>query len=147
MRNAVITWNHVAAYLQQQPTHSSVGVMKWQVEHPQAAGLQRSLGLPVGQLADWRMPSCRNGLHVREYVDRYTAHVDSVNPHCDLPGHLAADAPLVVGAAAIGALVGLALGESPAAMLVGALLGGAVGAAAAGATEAARCTPPKPRRA
>jgi hypothetical protein len=102
--------------------------------------MTRSLGLPVGQLADWRMPhpNC-HGLHVREYAGYYTAHVDQVNPRCDLPGHLAADAPLVGGAAALGALVGLALGESTQAMLVGAVIGGAVGVLAASAQETAAC--------
>src|SRR5262249_33627308 len=105
---------------------------------PTAAGMHTSLGLPVGQFADWRYPApgC-DALHVREYVHGYTAHLDRVNPNCDLPGHLAQDAPAIGGGGAVGAVVGLIVGESPGAMLVGALLGGALGASAAAAQERA----------
>jgi hypothetical protein len=93
------------------------------------------------------MPGCGNGLHVREYGDRYTAHLDLVNPNCDLASHIAADAPIVAGGVALGALIGVALGESPGAMLVGALLGGALGAAVTSASETAKSSSRKPRRA
>lgn len=147
---SVITWAQVAAELRRRPLPACLRVTAWQIEHPQAAGMTRSLGLPVGQLADWRMPhpNC-HGLHVREYPGYYTAHVDQVNPRCDLPGHLATDAPLVGGGAALGALVGLVVGESVSAMLVGAVIGGALGAAAASAREGAACsgpTSPRPGR-
>jgi hypothetical protein len=145
MRSA-LTWAHVAAELRHRPLPACLRLAAWQVEHPSAAGLTRSLGLPVGQVADWRMPhpNC-HGLHVREYPGYYTAHVDQVNPRCDLPGHLAADVPLVASGAAFGALVGLLVGESASAMLVGAVLGGAMGAAAASAREAAACAGSSPR--
>ncbi len=146
MRRTAMTWSDVLAYLRQQPSHACAGVRKWEVEHPQAAGLRRSLGLPVGQLADWRMLGCGHGLHVREYADRYTAHIDHVNPNCDLPGHVVSDAPKVAGGAALGALLGLALGESPRAMMLGALIGGALGASAAASDEAAKCSAPATRR-
>ena len=144
---SVLTWAQIAADLRRQPLPVCVRLAAWQVEHPQAAGMTRSLGLPVGQLADWRMPhpNC-HGLHVREYPGYYTAHVDQVNPRCDLPGHVAADVPLVGGGAALGALVGLILGESASGMLLGAVLGGALGAAAASAQEAAACTGSAPTR-
>lgn len=146
--HSVLTWAQVAADLRRRPLPACVRLATWQVEHPQAAGMTPSVGLPVGQLADWRMPhpNC-HGLHVREYPGYYTAHVDKINPRCDLPGHLAADAPLVGGGAALGALVGLVLGESPGAMLLGALIGGAVGAAAASSVESAACCNAAPRRA
>ena len=139
MRN-LMTWKSVAVALRSGPQSTCVRVPAWQVEHPTAAGMTRSVGLPVGQVADWRMPhpNC-HGLHVREYVGYYTVHVDQVNPRCDLPGHIALDAPLVGGGAALGALVGLAIGESAGAMMIGALIGGAMGAAAASAHEAASC--------
>jgi hypothetical protein len=74
---------------------------------------------------------------VREYVDRYTAHLDEANPNCDLPGHIMKDAPAVGGGVALGALVGLIVGESPGAMLFGALIGAALGVSAATARERA----------
>ena len=139
MRSA-LTWAQVAALLRWRPRPACVRLEAWQIEHPQAAGMTRSVGLPVGQLADWRMahPSC-HGLHVREYVGYYTAHLDKVHPRCNLAGHMAVDAPLVGGGAALGGLVGLVLGESRSAMVIGALIGGALGAAAASAHEAAGC--------
>jgi len=146
MHSNVMTWNEIVAHLRQQPARSCISLWKRQVEHPTAAGLRRSLGLPVAQVADWRMPGCGHGLHVREYADRYTAHIDQVNPNCDLPGHVIADAPKVAGGAALGALLGLILGESAGAMAIGALLGGAIGAGAAAGDEAAACAAPRGRR-
>lgn len=139
MRNTA-TWKSVAVALRSGPPPACVRVPAWQVEHPTAAGMTRSVGLPLGQVADWRWPhpNC-HGLHVREYVGYYTVHVDQVNPRCDLPGHITVDAPLVGGGAALGALVGLVIGESAGAMMIGALIGGAMGAAAASAHEAASC--------
>lgn len=138
MRSTVMTWAQIASYLGAHPEHRFLRVEKWAVEHPTASGMRQSLGLPVGQFADWRMPSPHcGGLHVREFVDHYTVHSDQVNPHCDLPGHIVQDTPAVGGGAALGALVGLVLGESAGAMLVGALVGSAFGAAAASAQERA----------
>lgn len=147
MRNAVMTWRQVAQQLSTQAAHACMRIPKWQVQHPRAAGMARSLGLPVGQFGDWRMPypNC-HGLHVREFTDHYTAHIDRVNPNCDVAGHVNADAPAVGGGAALGALIGLILGESAGAMVVGALIGGALGASATASTEAKACARPvKPR--
>ncbi len=149
MRNIVLTWAQVAQHLARNGRSACITIQKWQVEHPRVAGMRRSLGLPLGQMADWRMPypGC-HGLHVREFPDHYSVHIDRVNPHCDLPGHVAADAPAVGGGAALGALVGLVLGESAGAMLVGALIGGALGASATATKEKAACAAPRrPRRA
>ena len=89
------SWAGVANYLRSQPSPACLRVLKRDVQHPTVAGMTRSLGLPVGQIADWRMPhpNC-HGLHVREYLSYYTAHVDKKNPRCDLPAHLAEDTPL-----------------------------------------------------
>lgn len=142
-----LSWTNVTRYLQQTDAPKVVTMAKHDVEHPCDAGMVRSLGVPLGQLADWRMPAPHcGGLHVREFVDRYTAHVDQVNPVCDLPGHMASDAPTIGGGVAIGALVGLALGESAGAMLVGALIGGLVGTAVAASAESAAQTSGVKRR-
>lgn len=139
MRN-VMTWEGVVAWLRRHPQPACVRIEIWQVEHPTNAGMTRSMGLPVGQLADWRMPHPHcGGLHVREYRGYYTVHLDRVNPRCDLPGHLAVDAPLIGSGAALGALIGIALGESPGSMLVGALIGGAIGTALASTQETSEC--------
>jgi len=108
--------------------------------------MKSSMGLPVGQIADWRFPHpiC-HGLHVREYESYYTAHIDRANPNCDPVGHMNLDAPAVGGGAALGALVGLALGESAGAMFVGALIGGALGAAVSATAERESCATKKQR--
>lgn len=135
-----LSWNEVARHLGKEHTRSCATIEKSRVEHPQAAGMRASVGLPVGQIGDWRMPypNC-HGLHVREFADHYTAHLDAANPNCDLPGHIALDTPAVGGGAALGALAGLILGESAGAMIVGALIGGAIGAAAEASKEQANC--------
>jgi hypothetical protein len=90
------------------------------------------MGLPTGQLADWRFvsPGC-DGLHVREFGDFYSAHVDRVNPTCDPIGHIVSDTPQIAGGLALGALAGFAFGKSKEAALVGAMFGGLIGLAAA----------------
>ena len=131
-----LTWTDVTRYLQQPGAPKVAAIAKHEIAHPLDVGMLRSLGVPMGQFADWRMPAPHcGGLHVREFVDRYTAHVDQVNPVCDLPGHMATDAPAIGGGVALGALVGLALGESAGAMLLGALVGGLVGSAVAASAE------------
>lgn len=145
-RTSTLTWRQVARHLANNGDSACLRVPKWQVEHPQAGGMKSSMGLPVGQIADWRFPKpiC-HGLHVREYESYYTAHIDRANPNCDPVGHMSLDAPAIGGGAALGALVGLALGESAGAMLVGALIGGALGAATSVAAENDRCSPKKQR--
>lgn len=126
------TWYDVARFLEHQPRGSVLRLEKYQVQHPADAGMAASIGLPLGQSADWRSsaPECA-GLHVRDFETYYSAHLDVVNPRCDLPGHITADTPQVAGGLAFGALLGAAFGKSKEATLVGAMLGGLLGLAAA----------------
>lgn len=126
----VFTWSAIANHLATQPHGSVVRVEKYQVEHPRDAGMRPSLGLPVGQCTDWRykFPSC-GGLHVRDFGTFYSAHLDRVNPECDPVGHVMSDTPQIAGGLALGALIGLALGNSKEAALVGAMFGGLLGLA------------------
>ena len=61
------------------------------------------LGDPRGASRQYRY----GNLHIREYADRYTVHVDRADPRSDPVGHLIHDAPEVlagiVGGAAAGA--------------------------------------------
>lgn len=55
-------------------------------------------------------------LHIRDYGDYYTVHIDNIDPRKDPLGHLIIDAPeLLVGimsAVSIGKLIGPAVGKS-----------------------------------
>jgi hypothetical protein len=126
-----LTWSDVTNQLVEQPQVEFLRVDKRAIAHPRDAGMVRSVGLPVGQLLDWRWPSTHCGpVHVREFLTYYTCHLDRANPHCDPVEHLAADTPQLVAGAALGALVGIAFGQSKEAGLVGGLLGALLGAAA-----------------
>lgn len=120
-----MTWLEIEAELRQLPPGASLSFARDQLPHPQDAGAARSIGVPSGQVADWRFAptaDCR-GLHVHELADGWRAHLDAIHPSCDLLGHLQADAPGTLLVA--GVLTGAA---------AGALLGRAVGPAALGAT-------------
>jgi hypothetical protein len=90
--------------------------------------LSLSVGLPVGQQADYRMsyPGC-GGLHVRDFGTHYVAHLDRANPACNPIGHILEDVPDVAAGVALGALVGLLLGRSKEATVAGAVVGAAIG--------------------
>ena len=100
-------WKNIHATLAQLPPGSRVRVPP-QEDVP---GARRSVGLPKGQIRDWRFPPdvhCR-GLHVQLFPKgRLEAHLDAVHPSCGVFQHVAADAPgmlyLICGGA--GALLG-----------------------------------------
>lgn len=125
-------WAEVRAMLEQLPERAQILVPIGAMPHPRLAGAQRSVGLPRGQLADWRFPPAVDctGLHVHEQAAGFVAHLDLVHPDCSVVGHLQADAPQVlVGAGAgLGALGGLLVGRSLAGAVVGALAGVLLGA-------------------
>lgn len=131
-RNAAV-WARVSRALGAQPPGTVLRVPKWQYPHPVDSGAHVSIGLPMGQSADfrWRLPGCA-GLHVRDFGSHYEAHVDQVDPSCDPVEHARRDAPEVflAGAGAIGAMIGAFLGRSSEATLVGAGLGALLGIAA-----------------
>jgi hypothetical protein len=127
--NAAAFWDGVRAQLEAGSAGARV-VVELGAPAPGAAGARRDLGLPVGQLADWRFPPGADctGLHVHEHADRYEAHLDQVHPACGLVEHVRADAPqlLVVGGALVGTWI--ALGGGAGRAIAGLLLGAAVGA-------------------
>src|SRR4051812_36024576 len=98
-----LTWAQVALHLKSQPPRSLLRLEKYAVQHPRDGGLHPSIGLPVGQQADYRLgyPNC-GGLHVRDYGTHYVAHLDRVNPACDPVGHVFQDTPQLAGTAALG---------------------------------------------
>ena len=112
--------------------HSSGALLKlpkgW-LPHPRVAGMRPSVGLPVGQSADYRLTlNDGAGLHVQDHGDHYLAHIDEVDPDSSLFEHLRRDTPgmFVGGCSALGAVVGAAAGRSKASTAVGAAVGGLV---------------------
>lgn len=59
--------------------------------HPSRAGFRRSLGMPRGQIADWRKTTGHGCIHVREYRTWYAVHRDRVDPKVSVFGHLFKD--------------------------------------------------------
>jgi hypothetical protein len=89
------TWDDVRAALLDQPCGTVIAYAKTSLPAPSSAGAIASVGLPVGQTADWRFPpdaDCR-GLHVQDFGDTWHAHIDRVHPTCDLLEHIRQDAP------------------------------------------------------
>ena len=79
------------------------------IPRPEKANLLRwSLGEPKGQIADWRASflNREEGFHALEYKNYYECHIDRINPHKNLPGHLIQDSPHLLLIAGIG--IGLA---------------------------------------
>lgn len=125
------TWAAVLAQLKAQPVGTVLRIPKHLLRHPTTAGADVSVGLPVGQSADfrWRLWDC-SGMHARDFGTYYEVHIDRVDPSCDCVEHLRQDAPgaYVAGAAALGGLLGILFGRSREAVLAGAGLGALVGA-------------------
>ena len=121
------TWEDVALLLATMPAGGEVFVARGELPAPSDAGASLSVGLPRGQLADWRFPPRADcvGLHVHELEDGWRAHLDRVHPACGVVQHLQADAPavLLLAGPLVGVLVG-ALGRRPGLGLVAGLVVG-----------------------
>jgi len=134
-------WAGVAQQLEGLAEGARLAFAKPALPHPREAGALVSVGLPVGQVADFRFApdsACR-GMHVQEYQDRWVVHMDQVHPWCDVLEHLRRDAPNAwcASGAVLGAAVGAALGRSSGAALAGAGIGLLI-ALASGEQESAR---------
>ncbi len=100
---------------------------KHALPNPREAGARVSVGLPVGQLADYRFPPDRGctGIHVHEHHDHWAVHLDRVHPDCDVIEHVRRDAPDMwcLSGAVLGAMACASLSKHPSAALVGAGVG------------------------
>lgn len=103
------SWDSVASFLDQNPGES-VDINKSDLPAPKTEGASRSMGLPKGQTSDWRFPSRQDGsgLHVQEFDQHWSAHIDRVHPAISIMGHLSEDAPKLHDALIFGAGVYLA---------------------------------------
>ncbi len=139
LKAAKITWAEVVMVLAAGEPGMEIALPLDELELPTDAGMTRSVGLPKGQLKDWRsetMPD-GSGLHVLEFVDHYEVHIDRVDPHANLPGHVVQDVvpamgrsvvPLFIAAStAVGVAGGAAVGKNFEQPVIGAGVGGAMG--------------------
>jgi len=98
--------------------------------HPQVVGMTLSIGLPEGQVADYRYAfSDGSGVHVKDFGGHYQVHLDEVHPGVDPIEHLRRDAPeaLIGGSVALGAIIGGIFGKSWQSALTGAAIAGLAG--------------------
>lgn len=120
------SWAQVALYLQQQPPGTLVRLHASQVEHPLDAGMSQSLGMPTGQRADYRLDVSDDWrLAVLDFGIHYDAWLESIVKRSALENALReSPGSTVMGATALGALLGLAVGRSERSALTGAVIGG-----------------------
>jgi hypothetical protein len=89
-----------------EPIHAETTLSKWGMPHPFEAGFVASVGEAAGQRADFRLPlDDGREVHVREYGDHYTLHLDQVSAVRNPLGHLLSDAPHWIWVGLIGAFL------------------------------------------
>jgi hypothetical protein len=88
----VLTWAHVEARIRGEQLRA-LTVLKSEIPHPRDAGATAGIGLPRGQLSDWRFPALADcsSMHVSEFAGVWSAHVDAKHPACDPIGHVRDD--------------------------------------------------------
>ena len=67
---------------------------------------ETKLGWPKKSIKQYR----HGQVHVREYDDRFEAHIDKINPETDPLGHIIHDAPEVLAVAGAGAAAAITSG-------------------------------------
>jgi hypothetical protein len=88
-----MTWDAIRVWLLRERPGRELSIHRTRIAHPADAGALSSVGLPRGQVADWRFPAdgqCR-GVHVREFRARYRVHMDRAHPSCGLLDHFFRD--------------------------------------------------------
>jgi hypothetical protein len=136
------TWQQIVDALSRQGADATARVDAHHVEHPHDGGLTATFGLPRGQRATFRASLSDGGiLFVDDFATFYEARIDRVAPAIQkaqpAPPNVNALGP-ALGLSALGALLGLALGQNERSAMTGALLGGAVGLGAVAINEADR---------
>lgn len=127
------SWDAVAELLVSQAARTPIRVDRSTVVHPVHAGLRRTVGVPRGQVADYRLPlGPDTWLHVTEYADAYVVHREERTVRKP-PRKSKADS-----GALLGFFVGLALGGSIGAALAGLVVGAVTQAGTKGTGRAPR---------
>lgn len=135
--NTVLTWDHMVARLREQAPRRGYAIQKHRIEHPHDGGLTFSVGMPIGQRASY-MRRLEGGevLAVEELRDRYLARLRRPVMR-GVEGALEeTPGASVLTLLALGGVIGLALGRSGEAALVGAVVGGVAGLAAVAVANA-----------
>lgn len=133
----MITWDYVVERLRALAPGQALTVECWKTRHPLDAGMTQTTGVPVGQRSDFRLVlSDQQLLHVRDFVDYYVVFLVNVAPRRPQAQPDLGPGGIVLGATALGALFGAALGGKNGA-LGGAIVGGMAGLAAVGVNSAA----------
>src|SRR5689334_8356311 len=129
-----LTWSQVASFLAAQPTGSQVQLHIAQIEHPRDAGMHLSIGYPLGQRSEYRVDLLGGArLAVSDFGHCYLARIEQPTTATSLETSLReTPGASVVGMTALGALLGLLLGQSKDAALAGAAIGGIAGLAGVG---------------
>lgn len=75
------TWDEVGRWLASATAGSQVEIRRSDIAHPADEGASRSVGMPRGQVRDWRFLRTRTGggLHVHEYRRSWVAHLGSLD--------------------------------------------------------------------
>jgi hypothetical protein len=123
-------WQQIVEGLAAQGSDASARIESHRIEHPRDGGLTPTFGLPRGQRATFRARlSDGSTLSVDDFGGYYEARINRAVPKIERPAPPAADDALgsVLGMSALGALLGLALGQSERSAMTGALVGGALG--------------------
>lgn len=136
-----LTWLAVAKLLSGQPPGSKLRLRRSLTQHPKDGGLVPTVGLPVGQRADYRFDyGGEQLLYVQDFGTHLEARLEQrrspvaravAEPEADAP-----DADAMLGAAAVGGLIGLLLGRSSSSVATGLVLGAVAGLAASTAEPA-----------
>lgn len=121
--SGTISWQSVEGWLRAQPEGTMLRIPKSQIQHPVDGGAQRTIGLPVGQSADYRWAD----LFVQEFPHCYEAHVGKADAGAIARPVDDERQSLVDSSIAIGALLGALIGGSRASTEVGAGLGALFG--------------------
>lgn len=100
------TWADIDTQIRREGLRA-LTIRKSDIGHPREAGAKIGMGLPRGQLSDWRFPARADcsSLHVSEFSGVWSAHVDAKHPGCDLVGHVREDVVPAISRALQAALV------------------------------------------
>lgn len=136
-KTQTFNWNDLFTTLAMQPAGTVAQVPTRVVAHPRDAGLRDAIPFPpVGQTAEFVLPTVEPPLRVRQYGQMYDARL-TTTPDFFLERSLQ-DAPgsTVLGAALFGGLVGSILSGSKDGAVAGAAIGGIAGLAAVAVANA-----------
>ena len=123
-----LSWDRLFDVLEHEPTGTIVRLPKYNLPHPLDAGAAYSVGLPVGQSADfrWHFPDGA-GLCARDFGTHYEVHIAPSMPSIACPHGRSTE---LDSAAAIGGLMGMLVGRCREATVAGIALGAILAASA-----------------